>query len=156
MKSMIKEHPGGFAVFENKQQSIPWMFDTPTPEAQAQFVKGIQSQLEYIKLGVHQVWSDPRVQAGSKKNQRDAQKLLKNGGHKKDGKFDDETNDQLDAVDDLLDVLHGKALDIGGKIQEQDKYIHDMQEKATTARGNMAQQKDRMHNVMKETDKNWI
>eukprot|EP00392_Amoebophrya_sp_AT5.2_P001635 g1637.t1 len=142
--AVAKDHPGGFSVFESKQQGVPWMFDSPTPQAQAAWVKGLQSQM---------VWSDPRVQAGSAKNIKARDKLVKG---KKDDKYDNRANQQLDDVDDLLDVLDGKARQIGQKIDNQDQYIKKMQDNTTAARKDMHDQGNKMKGIMKESDKNWI
>ncbi len=78
IQNLWKKKPGGFAVFQDKNtREQPWLFDTPSPHAQAQWVKNVQSCLEYIRLGVHDVWIDNRVQQGLRRNVRAQRRLLK-------------------------------------------------------------------------------
>ncbi|CAD7931379.1 unnamed protein product [Amoebophrya sp. A25] len=154
LQKLKDAHPGGFAVYEDSKQEIPWLFDTPNPKAQSAWVRGFQSCMEYIKLGVHDVWSDPRVQKGAQKNLKEVRKFQKKRAA--DDAYGKKTDEQLDVVDDLLDVLHGKAENIGKKIDEQTGLIGKMSDNTHKAREDMHNQKNQMHNIVKETEKNWI
>eukprot|EP00392_Amoebophrya_sp_AT5.2_P001634 g1636.t1 len=140
--------PGGFAVFSDAHEETPWLFDTPSPHAQANWVKGIQSCLEYIRLGVHDVWVDGRVQLGLRKNLRAQKRLLRAENKTRDGKYDVATNTRLDVIDELLDALHQQANTIHDQLTEQDPILVRMEGVMDQNRAQMYHQKGKMQNVM--------
>ena len=62
------------------------------------WLNGIASQLEYIKLGLHDMYKDPRVQAGTSKNQKLFARQRKRIRAKTGDDYEDAKDEKLDKV----------------------------------------------------------